>query len=257
MKLDRAPLMFPSADQFSAREQRKMHTLQQAFDSAAVNIRQLAYDQIKVHDLQHHRCFAELCHPLSGKMQDRAGGIRHARDAHAEFALFDRHRANFSVCSSSSDQFVTWLGKVNAQALSIESSGLRGALVRMNVDSAGDYIEFGPPELVPGRLEALRQAFLQSTFPRTFNAIAAIAILLNIHPFSDGNGRTARCLFNVLLNQDQATPSYLPLRTFFSASDGGFELRLREVEINGNWMSLVNYLMTICYSYEIDELAAN
>lgn len=64
-------------------------------------------------------------------------------------------------------------------------------------------------------------------------------LLLNAHPFTDGNGRVARVLFNLLINQHEN--HYLPLYDFKFYSNGGYEIRLREAKIYDRWTGLLRY----------------
>lgn len=78
--------------------------------------------------------------------------------------------------------------------------------------------------------------------------LAAIALLANInciHPFMDGNGRLSRVLFNgVLAHFGMLPPSaYIQIKVIYSLSKFGFELRLRELILRGDWLPLLTYFV--------------
>ena len=63
---------------------------------------------------------------------------------------------------------------------------------------SGSLVTFPDPVAVPGLMEAFGQ-WLSGASPQPETAIEAHFRLVSIHPFSDGNGRTARLLMNLLL----------------------------------------------------------
>lgn len=63
---------------------------------------------------------------------------------------------------------------------------------------AGSKVKLASPEEVPRLMSALGQWLSQAEFTPD-NAIEAHLRLVTIHPFSDGNGRTARLLMNLTL----------------------------------------------------------
>lgn len=71
---------------------------------------------------------------------------------------------------------------------------------------AGSRVVFPNPAKVPSTMAALGQ-WLENTPIDCQTALAAHLRLVSIHPFSDGNGRTARLLMNLLLMK----VSYPPL----------------------------------------------
>lgn len=69
-------------------------------------------------------------------------------------------------------------------------------------------------------------------------------MLLNAHPFSDGNGRTARVMLNhVLRLGGMPTSVYLPLYEIAHRSQGGHDIALRTTELRGDWEPLFSYLL--------------
>lgn len=76
---------------------------------------------------------------------------------------------------------------------------------------AGSMVVFPNPAKIPALMEEfglwLSQASLSVEAPRSVEtALEAHLRLVSIHPFSDGNGRTARLLMNLLLMKDGYPP---------------------------------------------------
>lgn len=73
-------------------------------------------------------------------------------------------------------------------------------------------------------------------------AVRALALLVNAHPFKDGNGRLGRALFNFCLhNSGMPESCFVPLKSLSLFSEGGYEIRLREAELFGRWDGLLSY----------------
>ncbi|WP_209437485.1 Fic family protein [Xanthomonas bromi] len=76
--------------------------------------------------------------------------------------------------------------------------------------------------------EALGQGIVAAT--------RALVLINNAHAFSDGNGRTARAVFNWILSRSKMNdPFYITLKTLSAYSFGAYELHLREAEIFSRW----------------------
>ena len=63
---------------------------------------------------------------------------------------------------------------------------------------SGSEVTLPPPQQLPGLMEAFG-IWLEQAQPAPLPAVQAHLRLVTIHPFSDGNGRTARLLMNLLL----------------------------------------------------------
>jgi len=70
---------------------------------------------------------------------------------------------------------------------------------------AGSMVVFPNPVKIPALMEEFGQ-WLSEASPSAETAIEAHLRLVSIHPFSDGNGRTARLLMNSLLMKDGYPP---------------------------------------------------
>jgi len=70
---------------------------------------------------------------------------------------------------------------------------------------AGSMVVFPNPVKIPDLMKEFGQ-WLSETAASAETAIEAHLRLVSIHPFSDGNGRTARLLMNLLLTKDGYPP---------------------------------------------------
>jgi hypothetical protein len=73
-------------------------------------------------------------------------------------------------------------------------------------------------------------------------AIRVLALVVNAHAFTDGNGRLGRFLFNFCLHRSGLPPrAYVPLKVVAALCSGGFEIRLREVSVFNRWDGFLEY----------------
>ena len=217
----------------------------------------------------------ELTHPLSATWlrQGEQPRRKALRDTVAEFqACLSAHRL-LADALHATDARVFTARLCEAAALICPEAGgrLRDMPIGLDRDADGTQVLFGEAAQVPARLAELHGDHGDCGWPPAVRAIATMAVLLNIHPFLDGNGRCARALFNVVLfdaisaggpceprgSEGLALAflrNYVPLRDALAASDGGYEIRLREAETHGNWAPLIAYFIAVfaalCEAYE-------
>jgi hypothetical protein len=96
------------------------------------------------------------------------------------------------------DGFLAWLKSVNAQVMQQRPDKKPGEW-KDQVNQAGSTI-FVLPELVPG---TLREAFerIQALLDPLARALMTMFVVTEVHPFIDGNGRTARLAMNCVLSE--------------------------------------------------------
>lgn len=208
----------------------------------------------------------ELTHPLSSTWLHQGTQPRHKelRDTVAELQAFLSARRWLVQALRAADAGDFTQALCTAAALLCPDAGgrLRDAPVGLECDGDGTQVLFGDAVQVPARLAELHADHRDCRWPPAMRAVATMAVLLNIHPFSDGNGRCARGLFNSVLidafasdaaigaqcDMDSAIPTllaYVPLRDALAASEGGYEIRLREAETHGNWAPLIGYFSAV------------
>jgi len=121
---------------------------------------------------------------------------------------------------------------------------VRTGSIVTNQDPLGRRVCFPPAAVIPEQMAKLAtlMATAQSV-PNSFRAIVALVLITNCHPFPDGNGRTARLVFNALASPgaDHAE-FYLPLKELARYSRGGFIIRKRMAEIHGEWKPLADFV---------------
>lgn len=86
--------------------------------------------------------------------------------------------------------------------------------------------------------------------PAIFGALQLYLIILSVHPFSDGNGRVARTMFNLhLKNKYDHDISYLPLAELSKLKNGVYEELLARAIIDGKYLKIFNYMLDIIIEY--------
>jgi hypothetical protein len=107
----------------------------------------------------------------------------------------------------SADEFLTWLQNVNALVMQQRADKKPGEWKEKANQTGSTY--FVAPELVVGslregfeRIRALRHPLAQ--------AIMIMFVVAEVHPFSDGNGRTARLAMNCVLSAHALSRIIIP-----------------------------------------------
>lgn len=212
---------------------------------ASAMLRSLAPIEPEAIDTAPDDYFSALRHELSAHyvaLHAASGNAGRSRLEAAALAAFeagpDRLRA------SSPRGFRDRLGALN-RTLTGGKGGWRTGFVKLSDDRAGNQIYFPPVSAVPGQLEHLRSFVADGdAAPPLFTAAVAAALLLNCHPFTDGNGRTARLLFNHILHRGgMPVDLYLPLHEIARRSQGGYEIALRIAELRGDWEPFLRWLL--------------
>lgn len=105
------------------------------------------------------------------------------------------------------DEFMDWLKLINHMVLSSRPEKNPGQW-KEKLNQAGSTL-FVHPELVQGTLREgfKRVALLEDPFSR---ALMAMFVVTEVHPFEDGNGRTARLTMNAYLTQASACRIIIP-----------------------------------------------
>ncbi|MDF0490157.1 Fic family protein [Sphingomonas sp. H39-1-10] len=163
----------------------------------------------------------------------------------SEFSLLNRHFDDLSASMKGTGRpsMTEVLCEIAYGAVGI--STLRGQPVRNRPDRCNRFVVYPPAESVPIQLQLLEASIAApATRARSFDAVVSLVALTNCHPFLDGNGRVARIVANRLLDRTaSAARVYLPLREIAIFSRGGYILRVREAELQGNWLPLAYFLL--------------
>jgi Fic/DOC family len=186
-----------------------------------------------------------LEHALSDAWLSRCGEhLRSTRAPQQELIVQDRYRYRLHSCLRSSQSFEETTSSMVSELLGREVQ-LRVSGAGLEPDAGGVLIRFCAPAEVPALINELHAEISTSSLNPAMKAVFMLVSLLNIHPFEDGNGRCARIWFNTMLEIGYGGRFLLPLRSFAELSSGGFEIRMRDAEINGRWQPLVNYLAVV------------
>jgi fido (protein-threonine AMPylation protein) len=68
--------------------------------------------------------------------------------------------------------------------------------------------------------------------------MTAYAAIIHAHPFADGNGRTARTVYNLLLAKETGSRHFVPIQLICSRTQASFLIKLRRALYGGNWAGL-------------------
>jgi Fic/DOC family len=186
-----------------------------------------------------------LEHALSDVWLSRCGEhTRSTREPQQELIVQDLYRHRLRACLVSSRSFNETTSSMVSELLGRKVQ-LRRSGAGLEADAGGVIIRFCPPAEVPALVDELHSTINASSLNPAMKAVFMLVSLLNIHPFEDGNGRCARIWFNTMLEIGYGGRFLLPLRVFAEMSCGGFEMRMRDAEINGRWQPLVDYLAVV------------
>ncbi|HEX4597090.1 MAG TPA: Fic family protein [Burkholderiaceae bacterium] len=98
------------------------------------------------------------------------------------------------------ESFLEWLRRANAKVMSARPEKNPGQW-KERANQAGNT-EFVLPELVPQTLRRAWPLFATLSHPMQ-RALLGMFVVAEVHPFADGNGRTARLLMNCFLSHQQ------------------------------------------------------
>ena len=112
-----------------------------------------------------------------------------------------------NVPAGSEDDFLTWLKSVNALVMKSHPDKNPGEW-KDKLNQAGNTL-FVDPSLVPGTLREgfARVRALEDPFAR---ALMTMFVVSEVHPFQDGNGRTARLAMNAELSAEGLSRIIIP-----------------------------------------------
>lgn len=117
-----------------------------------------------------------------------------------------KSKTNASVPQSSTE-FVTMLQDFNRQVIESRQARHPGEF-KTESNRAGNTV-FVAPELVLGTLEKGYEIIMSAATPAN-RAALAMFVVAEVHPFTDGNGRTARLAMNQFLSGAQLTRIIIP-----------------------------------------------
>ena len=187
---------------------------------------------------------AELSHPLSSRFPAQSIAFARCDRSAGEWRVLRDHHERLRD-TLDGDRSAAFIEAMIAVAAAVAGAdGLRRHQMGTAPDDRGHYVLYPPESVVEHRLHRLFAALRsRRAGSRSFEGILALVWLTHCHPFVDGNGRTSRILFNMLLQRDRDRPAYyLPLYEFARLSRRGYILRVRQAELFGDWSALYDFV---------------
>src|SRR4029077_6673358 len=126
--------------------------------------------------------------------------VERKEDSHDIKATFEAAQRDsfYRFVPRDEQSFLLWLTQVNELVMQARP-GKKPGLWKDKLNQAGNTL-FTLPELVPETLAPAWPLFSTLT-PPIQKALLAMVVVSETHPFSDGNGRTARLLMNCFLSE--------------------------------------------------------
>lgn len=152
------------------------------------------------------------------------------------------------LCGQKETAFLNLLADLRRRlGLSID---FRSVIVGTEPDLLGNQVIYPHFFLVSLHIRriffAARSLFeLNSSFAPIFLYVA----ILNLHPYSDGNGRLARALFNWAADSDGDHLYYCPLYECSAISRGGIIIRMRLAMYKNSWQPFIQSIDYINKSF--------
>jgi hypothetical protein len=118
----------------------------------------------------------------------------------------------------------------------------RAGPVIIRPDNLGNKVVFPHHRECPALIQQL-SCFLRAhvaPYP-ALCATAAYAAIIYAHPFTDGNGRTARTLWNLILSHGTQSRHFVPIYLIGLLDSGSFLIKLRRAIYGGDWLGLQSF----------------
>ena len=163
-----------------------------------------------------------------------------------EFAVYSRMLPRLRPFNTlSEDEFVGALVEIHRR-LGTGTNQLRQGPVWTRRDSTGNallYPDARECRALLGRLHA----FVVKNGPtsQALCAVAGYAALIQIHPFNDGNGRTARTFFNLLLSSGLGLRHFIPLQALKAQWPGSYIIKLRRAMHQSDLVPIADYFAAL------------
>lgn len=118
----------------------------------------------------------------------------------------------------------------------------RKSNVHAGAISTDDIVLFPSASHIDHGMQILSQCCSGSDTPATYRAAAAWVLLTSIHPFSNGNGRIARVLANMICRAGgMHGDSHLPIKEYTLLGSGGALIKKRRACFYGDWTPIFYY----------------
>lgn len=157
----------------------------------------------------------------------------------AEFAVYARVMERLpEVAAIDCDTFTALVVEIHRR-LGAGRNSLRTGPVRIRSDAGGNTVLFPDHRLCPTLLGNLHGFLVQNLDAApALCATASYAAIIHAHPFNDGNGRTARTLYNLILAAGTGTRHFVPIQLIAALHRGSLLIKLRRALYGGDWEGL-------------------
>ena len=163
-----------------------------------------------------------------------------------EFKVYSRMVPKLRPFSTlSEDEFLRAVLEIHRR-LGTGANQLRQTPVWTRRDSTGNallYPDARECRALLGRLHT----FIATNAPANpaLCAVAGYAALIQIHPFNDGNGRTARTFFNLLLSSELRVRHFVPLQALKAQWPGSYIIKLRRAMHQSDLVPIADYFAAL------------
>lgn len=125
-------------------------------------------------------------------------------------------------------------------------SAIRSVNSWSRADTDGPVHMYAPPDTVrPGLKDLCRQINAETDGPPVLDALHIHAATLRLHPFTDGNGRLSRALFNATLTAHGLPRPMFPLGPLLYAEGSRFVRAIRAVSQSQDWLPYLAYMLAL------------
>jgi hypothetical protein len=156
----------------------------------------------------------------------------------AEFAVYSRLAGRHPPFAAMDEEgFVGFIVEVHRR-LGAGLNSLRRRPVALRPDSLGNRVVFPDARICRSLLVSLHRFLTRhmSDHPGVC-ATVAFAAIVHAHPFDDGNGRSARTIYNLILAEGTGTRHFVPIHAL-TARRPVVGLKLKRAILGGEWQSL-------------------
>ncbi|HTD05221.1 Fic family protein [Undibacterium sp.] len=155
-----------------------------------------------------------------------------------------------AISSAVPDRFVQVISDMCSELVNVRAP-IRRTPIGTSPDLQGARWRYAPPDrIVSGLFELCAYLKNQTSHSPVVKAVVSHVVIACLRPFSDGNGRTARVIFNALISGSGQTDSlYIPCQRFCELSRHGYNIRSRLAHIHGEWNDIIVYFCKVIEAY--------
>lgn len=187
-----------------------------------------------------------LAEPLTAYLPPQVRAPLFKQRSGNEAAICDSQEPMACAIFANPPEFKARLRQI-ASAVHLTDMAFRTTPISTEPGYGGNVIAYPPAALVDDLLEAVCVEISRHPDAAICQTAAyAMLACATIHPFIDGNGRTVRILFNLLLQSKHPGLPYIGINevTLFAAGD--FLIATNRVQFQRDWDCYFSWLQAIC-----------